>query len=151
MARKWAEQDVMQIDFEPVITTTNTVEKWREWAKQDILVKVKTDSIKAAGNGLVPIEPCTAAADIPIGIIRSVMGDPVDFPKRFIASVAVAACDCNVSGAGTGALADVDFGRKIQPDADGKATIVTSGGYARVIGGDKADLRIAFNFFDNYR
>ena len=151
MARKWAEQDVMQIDFAPVVTTTNTVEKWRKWAKEDILVKVKSDSTAARGNGLISIEPCNAAADVPIGILRSVMGDPVDFPKKFVASVAVAACDINVSGAGTGALADADFGKKIQPDVNGKATIVTSGGYGRVIGGDKADLRMAFNFFDNYR
>ena len=150
--RKWEEVGVIEIDMAPVVTTTDTVEKWREWAKDsNILVKVKTDSTLARDNGLVPIEPCNAAADVPIGTLRAVTGHPTDFPKKFVARVAVCAYDINVSGAGTGALADADFGRKVEPDANGEATIVTSGGYGRIVGGDKADLRLSYNFFDNFR
>ena len=151
--RKWEEVGVIEIDMAPTVTATNTAEKWREWAKDsNILVKVKTDSTAARDNGLVPIEPCSAAADLPIGTLRAVTGDPSDFPKKFVARVAVCAYDINVTGAGTGELADADFGRGIQPDADGKATIVSSGTvFARVVGGDKANLRLSYNFFDNFR
>ena len=153
MAGKWSEQGVIEIDdFVPTTTDTNTEDKWREWAKnENILVKVKTDSTHAANNGETQIERCTAAADIPIGILRAITGSPSNFPKKFAATVAMAAYDCNVDGAGTGALVDDDYGKKIAPDADGKATIVNSGGFGRVRGGDKANLRLAFDFRDNFR
>ena len=154
MAEKWSEVGVIEIDFAPSVTDTNTAEKWKEWAKdENILVKVKTNSTHARNNGEIEIERCNAVTDVPIGILRAIVGDPTGFPKKFMARVAVAAWDVNCEGAGTGALADVDFGRKIQPDTDGKASIVTSGtdGYGRVVGGDKADIRLCYDFRDNFR
>ena len=149
---KWSEVGVEEIDFMPFIDTTNTVEKWRKWAQdENIFVKVKTDSTNAKNNGEIQIERCNAVADIPIGILRSITGDPSAFPKKFMASVAVLAWDCNVDGGETGALADEDFGKRIQPDTDGKATIVDSGGYGRTVGGTKENLRYAFDFRDHFR
>ena len=150
--RKWAECGVIEVDFAPVVTTTNTEKKWREWAKEsNILVKVKTDSTEARGDNLIQIEPCVAATDVPIGTLRAITGDPTNFPKKFVARVGVEAWDINVDGSGTGALADTDFGKKIKSDADSKATIVDSGGYGRVIGGDKQNLRMAYDFRDHFR
>jgi hypothetical protein len=149
---KWSEVGVMEIDFAPVVTDTNTADEWREWAKKEnILVKVKTNGTAARNNGEIEIERCTAETDVPIGILRAIVGDPSNFPKKFMARVAVAAYDVNCDGSGTGELADTDFGRKIKPDSDGKATIVTSGGFGRVIGGDKANTRLAYDFRDNFR
>jgi hypothetical protein len=150
--RKWAECGVVEVDFSPVITTTNTAKKWREWAeKENIFVKVKTDSTHAANDNLIQIERCTAATDVPIGTLRSITGDPSNFPSKFVARVGVEAWDINVDGAGTGELADTDFGKKVKPDSDGKASIVDSGGVARVVGGTKANLRLAYDFRDNFR
>ena len=151
ISRKHSEVGVMEIDVAPVVTNTHTAEKWREYAKNNLLVKCDNTSTAARGNGLTPVEICTASTDVPIGILRSVVGDPSDFPKKFTACIAIKAYDCNVAGAGTGELADADFGRRIKPDANAKASIVTSGGFGRVKGGDKANLRIAFDFIDNFR
>lgn len=150
MARKWGEVGVKEITFQPVITSTNTVEKWREWAQDNLLVKVDSTSTKAAGDGEVAVERCTASTDVPIGVLRAITGDS-SFPNKPRVRVAIFAYDCNVDGAGSGALADADYGRRIKPDANGKASIVTSGGFGRVIGGTKANLRLAFDFIDNYR
>lgn len=150
--RKWAEHKVVEMDFAPVVSSTTTEEKWKELAKDNnVLVKVKTDSTDAANDELIPIEVCNADTDVPIGILRAITGSPSDFPEKFTARVAVEAWDCNVDGADTGALADDDYGRKIKPDSNGEASIVTTGGYGRVIGGDKANLRLAFDFRDNFR
>ena len=152
MVRKWAEVDVEEIDFAPVVDATNTDAKWQEWARdENIFVKVKTDSTAAAEDSLIPIERCTAATDVPIGILRAVTGNSTSFPKKFVARVAVSAWDINVDGSATGALADADYGKKVKPDTSGKATLVTSGGFGRVIGGDKANLRLSFDFRDNFR
>ena len=151
MARKWSEVGVMEVDFEPEVTTTNTAETWRTWAKQNLLVKVKTASTNAADNGMIVIQRCTATTDVPIGILRSVTGDPSDFPSKFTARVAICAYDCNVDGSATGALADADYGKRFGPATTGKASIVSTGGFGRVVGGDKANLRVAFDFRDNFR
>lgn len=150
--RKYAEIGVEEFDAMPTITDTNTVEKWREWARdKNMLVKQKSDTTKSADNGEIQIEPCTADTDIPIGILRSVVGDPSAFPKKFMASIAVRALDCNLDGAATGALVDDDFGKRIKPDSEGRGTIVDTGGVGRVVGGTKQNLRIAFDFIDNFR
>ena len=150
--RKWDECGVVEVDFAPVVTATNTKEKWRKWASErNMLVKVKAASTNARNNGLIEIVPCDTATDLPIGTLRAITGDPSDFPSKFVARIGVEAYDINVDGAGTGELADADFGRKIQPDAEGKATIVTSGGVGRVVGGDKQNLRMAYDFRDNFR
>ena len=165
--RKWSEVLVEEIDFRPHIDATNTEEKWRELAKDsNILVKVKTDSTAAQNNGEIEVVPCLLHSDIPIGILRSVSGDPTDFPKKFMVSVAVMAWDCNLDGSGdtgnaTGALADTDFGLKIKPGTDGKGLLIKSGqptnyttgglNNCRVIGGTHENLRLAFDFRDNFR
>ena len=152
MAGKWSEVGVIEIDFAPVVTTANTAEEWRQWAKEEaIFVKVKTDSTEAANNGEIEIERCSAATDVPIGILRAIVGDPSNFPNKFMARVAVAAWDCNLDGAATGDLVDADFGRAVKPDTNGKATIETGTGYGRLVGGTKANLRLAFDFRDNFR
>ena len=125
--RKWPEVLVEEIDFRPHVDTITSAKKWRDLAKSsNVLVKVKTDSTAAQDNGEIEIERCLSPSDLPIGILRSVSGDPTDFPKKFMASVAVKAWDCNCDGAGTGALADADFGRQIRSSPDGKARVVTS-------------------------
>ena len=150
--KRWSEMGVEEYPFEPFIDSTNTLDKWKEWARnQNVLVKVKTDSTHARNNGEIQIERCTAAGDVPIGILRSITGNEVTFPKKPSAQVAVRALDCNVTGSGTGELADDDFGKAIASDSEGHATIVNSGGVARVVGGTKEELRIAFDFINNFR
>lgn len=163
LRRKWSEVDVMEIDLKPFIDTTYTVEKWREVAKsKNVLVKIKGDSVASIGNGEIEIEIADSATDVPIGILRSVTGDPSTFPKKFMARVAVAAWDCNCDGRDTGALTAALLGNKIKPGPDGEAVIIhssqTGNGYnsggvdnCRVIGGTQGNLRLSFDFRDNFR
>ena len=151
MSRPFGEASVIEENFAISVDTTNTEDKWREWAKADILVKTKTSSVKSRGDGLLEIEPCNADTDVPIGTLRAIDGSPVSFPKKFTARVAVQAWRVNCTGAGTGALADTDIGKKIKPDATGKATIVDTGGFGRVAGGNKANIVLAYDWRDNVR
>ena len=151
MSRPYGEASVDEQNFAISITSTNTIEKWRQWAKEDILVKTKTDSVKSRANGLLEIEPCTADTDVPIGTLRSIVGDPNTLPNKVTARVAVQAWRINVPGAATGELADDDISKRIKPNADGKASIVSTGGYGRVQGGTKSQLVMQFDWRDNIR
>ena len=151
MARPFGEASVIEENFAVSVDATNTYEKWKEWANSDILVKVKTSSTKPRGDGLLEIEPCTADSDVPIGVIRSLVGSPTNFPKLLTARVAVQAWRVNCEGSGTGDLADTGIGKKVKPDANGKATIVDTGGYGRVAGGTKANLVLSYDLRDNIR
>ena len=148
MSRPYGEASVVEENFTPSVDTTHTEAKWREYAKQNIFVKKKANSTHGSGDGLIEIEPCSADTDVPCGIIRSVVGT-VEGIQKFTASVAVKGFRCNLAGAGTGALAATDFGKRVKPDANGKATIVDTGGFGRVAGGTKANLVYRFDFTDN--
>ena len=67
MSRPFGEASVIEENFAISVGSTNTEDKWREWAKADILVKTKTGSVKSREMGLLEIEPCNAATDVPIG------------------------------------------------------------------------------------
>ena len=151
MSKRWKEVGITEIDFQPVFTNTNTVDVWKQWAKENRLVKVKTDSTLAENDGLTPVELCTANTDVPIGVLRAFEGSPNDLPGRAVVRVAVRGYAVTIMGSGTGALADADFGKKFKPDSEGRATLVSTGGYGRTIGGDLSKIKAAIDFIDNYR
>ena len=154
--RPWGECGVMEMDFKPDITSTNTYEKWKEWAeKENIFVKVKTNSTNARGDGLIEIQRC-GANDTPIGILRALTGHPSNFPSKLVARVAVEAWEVNADGGDTGELADGDFGKEFKTDAQGKAVLAAGGDaadikFGRVIGGTKQKMLLAFDLRDNFR
>lgn len=133
------------------VDTTHTEENWHEYAKDGVLVKVRENSLNPLGNGLLEVEPCSAGTDVPLGVIRKVLGTLKNFPKKLTGQVAVRAWRINAAGGGTGAFADTDIGKRFKPDADGKAVITSTGGYGRVAGGTPANPVLSFDLIDNIR
>ena len=145
---KYGEECVEEIRVTPDITTTNTLDKWKEWVKGGIAVQKKAGSGQSGGNKLTVAEK-TAASGTPIGFARAIYGSKDTFPNLPTLIIAVRATRYNVPGAATGALASTDYGKGVTFDVNGKATIVNTGGFGSVVGGDKANLVMAFDFIAN--
>ena len=144
---KYGEENVEEINVTPYIDTTNTLDVWKANVKAGLAVQKRAGSGQSGGNKLTVSEK-TAASGTPIGFARAIYGSK-DFPDLPTMIIAVRATRYNVPGAGTGALAASDYGKGVTFDANGKATIANTGGHGSVVGGDKANLVMAFDFIAN--
>ena len=145
---KYGERNVETIDVTPDITTANTLAVWSKNVKDGVAIQKKAGSGQLGGNKLTVAEK-TAASGTPIGFARALYGTNANYPKLPTLEIAVRATRYNVPGAATGALASTDYGKGVTFDANGKATIANSGGVGSVVGGDKANLVMAFDFIGN--
>ena len=145
---KYGEECVEEINVTPDITSTVTLAMWNADVRAGVAVQKKAGSGQKGGNKLTIAEK-TAASGTPIGFARAIYGSKANLPELPTMVIAVRATRYNVPGAATGALAASDYGKGVTFDANGKATIANSGGHGSVVGGDKANLVMAFDFIGN--
>ena len=128
------------------ITTSQTAAVWRERGKDGgYFVKLNTTlaNIAAAADSVITVDLLADGDhDNVVGLLRSADGTD----DALLGRILMLASDVRVTGGGTGALAAADMTDGIQGDADGKAEIAAAAAdsFGTIIGGDKANLRMAF-------
>lgn len=126
-------------------TTTVTEETWRKRVKErGWFVKTKDDEI-AAGQALLTVQFLADDDAKAYGRLEGCSGSG----KDFVVGVETRAIDAFAQGTATGALVAGDIGKGLKGAADGKLKIASSGGFGKVIAGDKKKLRIAWDTMEN--
>ena len=138
------------ISCKPYVDGTETEAKWRSKAGTGRFVKTKSNSIHSQEDGLLEVQLLTGPGDLKniYGRLESVQGSG----DRFTATIMVMGADMWALGSLTGdvALSAGDIGSTVIGAADGKLSVGGgSNGSGRIVGGNKTNLRIAFNGIEN--
>jgi hypothetical protein len=132
----------------PVVTDTVTEEIWRARAGKNLWVKTQVAQTASREDGLLPVEFLADDDVVGYGRLESVNGTG----DTFVATVLILGADMEAAGNDTNAaeLADADIGETLKGAGDGTLKI-ESGGFGRVVGGNKQDIRMAHNGILNIR
>ena len=121
------------------VTNTNTEALWKARAKEGGWFVKKSGTVPPAGFEYITV---TFLADGDADILGR-LDDARGTGDNFVVGIELVGIDGNAQGSATGALVAAD--KQVQGATGGKLKTVASGGFGAVYGGDKADLRLAWN------
>jgi hypothetical protein len=137
-----------KIGCKPVVNGTNTEDVWRAKANTGRFVKVDTSQTASRDDGLLPVELLADDDTVAYGRLESVQGAG----DMFTAVVLTLGANGYALGSSNNnaQLSDAEIGQTLKGAGDGKLK-VASGGFGRVVGGNKTDLRVAWNSIERVR
>ena len=136
-----------RVTCKPEVTTSVTEQMWRDRVKErGWFVKRKASDRSSADQGLLLMQFLADDNANAYGRLEGCSGSG----NNFVIAVETRAADAFAQGGGTGALAATDYGKGVQGDSDAKLKIVDSGGFGKILGGDKAKLRLAWDTAENF-